>query len=160
MDEEMNESFEEFEDDFDPEADADIGEDLDIEDLASDDFESSDDEKSNDNYSDAQVASAIQANPKRQQARKKNKLLIDGLTERDLAKPDGQKKAWDMLNSKANTNFKKTYVVGMELRQNDLLEHPRFGLGFVVDELSTTKVMVLFEDGVKKLVCKNPVAAD
>ncbi len=158
---EKDEEVEEFEDeDFDAELD---DEELDLDGLeeGDDDFDDEEAEPSRssgrDKYSDAAVAEAVQANPKRQQARKRNRRTIEGILDAaDMRHERGQNRAFARLQEENDDTVTKPFEMGMELRVNDVLEHPTFGLGFVISEDSTTKVSVLFEDGIRKLVCDNP----
>lgn len=155
IEEEMDESFDDFEEeDFDPELDPDMEED----DLAMDEVEgpSYSGKKSKDKYADVAVESAVVANPKRVQARKKSAKVIGGIISgAELSTEAGQLKAWKKLKEDTDGKLAKDYKVGIELNANDAIMHKKFGLGFVVEEVSATKVSVLFEDGLRKLVCKN-----
>ncbi len=46
-----------------------------------------------------------------------------------------------------------TYSVKMNLATGDLIEHPRFGLGLVVELTAPQKVKVLFQDEERVLIC-------
>ena len=155
IEEEMDESFDDFEeDDFDPDLDPDMEDD----DLSIDEVEgpSYSGKKSKDKYADVAVESAIVANPKRVQARKKAAKVIGGIiSSAELSTEDGQAKAWKKLSQDTDGKLAKDYQVGISLDANDAINHKKFGLGFVVEEVSATKVSVLFEDGLRKLVCKN-----
>ncbi len=151
-------SFEEgFEDDFDPSLEADIDdEDLDLDDLDSDEDDDDDEEssKERDDYSDRVVESALKANPKRQQARKKASSVIEGIiSQSELSKQEGQRKAWSLLNDKTEDALARPYSMDMELKENDAVAHPKFGVGFVIEIQTPTRVAVLFETGVRKMAC-------
>lgn len=47
----------------------------------------------------------------------------------------------------------RTYKASMELASGDLIEHPRFGLGVVVELTAPQKAKVLFRDEERVLVC-------
>ena len=151
IDEELEEELEEDDEDYDPD-----DEELNDEEL---DVEVEDDEEligSKDDYSEDEVEEAVKANPKRQKAHKKVNKVIKGVaSEAELARPEGQERAWETLNEEIDLTRAFDYSVGIEIHTNDVLNHPTFGIGFVIGELSQTKVKVLFEDGLRKLVCKN-----
>lgn len=159
-------SFEDFGDDYEPDLDADldmdVDADLDLDDLDDDSFESEASGggggggKGRDQYSDkmSSVAGAVRANPKRQQARKKARRIISGLLiDADLDTDEGLLQAWHALRDQTDASIAKPYSISAALQENDTVTHPSFGLGFVIAELTTTKVEVLFEVGLKKLVC-------
>lgn len=138
---------------FEPEDDID-GDDVDgdLDGLdASDDLE---EENDNDNYSDVSVASAVRANPKRAQVRKKNSRVIEELFgDADISKADGQAAAWDRIQARMATTEPKPWSLSVELHEFDVLDHKVFGKGFVIQLITPTKAEVLFHDGLKKLVC-------
>lgn len=155
-------SNEEFDDDFDPTIDADIEEDIDLDDIDDDDdddagspsssssFSSS---RQKDDYDDSSVEVAVKANPKRQQARKSNVTLIEGLVVRnELDKEEGQRRAWTMLHEKTTVS-PKPYSMQESFQEGDYISHPKFSNGFVLEIPTETKMTVLFEDGIRKLVC-------
>lgn len=99
---------------------------------------------------------AVLANPKRLTVaqRKKARSIIEGIIDdAELSEPDGQKKAWDKLNEKIGVAHARAYDIKAEFTENDVIEHPRFGTGFVVELVSPKKIEVLFEDGLRKLAC-------
>ena len=135
------ESFEEFDENFDP----DIEEEEEGEEFVTD-------KPSKDNkYIDSSVEGAVRVNPKRQQARKKAVSLIGGV---DLSGTEGQSKAWTKLSSSIDTSTPIPYSMTSAFKEGDFISHVKFGQGFVVELLSDTKMAVLFEEGLKKLVCK------
>tara|TARA_B100000686_G_C16213602_1_gene676697 strand:- start:97 stop:588 length:492 start_codon:yes stop_codon:yes gene_type:complete len=148
----LDESFEDFDEDFDPDLDTD--EDIDLGDLSD---ESPSKSGKDDYLTDASVETALKANPKRAQARRKAaRTMVEGvLNYAELSKPEGQLKAWEMMNEKTEAAVPKEYSLKSSFVQNDTIEHKKFGIGFVLEELSDTKISVLFEDGIRKLVCDN-----
>lgn len=158
MADELNEEIEEIsEDEFAEDYDASIDEDED-EDAEEEEIEDSPKSKrrKKDNYSDAMVAVALQANPMRQQARRKRISIIEGLVnQNELETDDGKIRAWTTLKTRADQGElpPKNYGINIELKDGDFVLHPNFGQGFVIETLSPTKVSILFEDGLRKLVC-------
>ena len=151
-DDNLDESFDEFDEDFDPDMDSD--EEIDLADIS--DEGPSKKSKKDDYVSDASVETALRANPKRAQARRKAANMVEGiLNYAELSKPEGQLKAWEAMNEKTEATVPKKYSLKAAFAQNDTVEHAKFGIGFVLEELSDTKISVLFEDGIKKLVCDN-----
>ena len=109
-----------------------------------------------DDYSEDLVETALQANPKRAQARRKAVNLIEGLVnQNELETDDGKLRAWNVLKERAEKSAlpPKSYAIDAYLIDGDFIEHSIFGEGFVIESLSPTKVNVLFEDGLRKLVC-------
>ena len=94
------------------------------------------------------------ANPKRIQARKKADKLIAGIiSDADLEKTDGQGEAWTAIQEHMDVEHAKDYTIHISLEESDTVSHPTFGVGIVLEELSATKSSVLFEGGIRKLVC-------
>ena len=155
---EVEENYDEFSEDFDPEADDDLELD-DLDDDSFDDVESNEPSPSgNLDVSEERVEAAVVANPKRAQARKKSRSIVEGIvSDADLKSDDGQERAWKKLSERTDTSLARPYAVDMEVTENDTISHPNFGVGFVLDIPSPTKVTVLFETGVRKLRCKSPV---
>jgi len=155
-DDEMNEEFEEMEDDFEPEMDEDLDDiDEDIEEEEEEAYTAPAKKKKKDDYSDTEVVeTAVRANPKRMKARKSSRSVISALAGKaDLEKPEGQLKAWTKMKDQTDLTLAKPYAVNAQIEDSDVIEHPNFGIGFVVEQLTDTKVTVLFEEGIKKLVC-------
>ena len=99
---------------------------------------------------------AVRANPKRLSAaqRRKASAVIEGLIdEAELTDPDGQKRAWNKLADKFGVEHPEPFDISTGLTANDVIDHPAFGIGFVVELIHSKKVEVLFEDGLRKLVC-------
>jgi len=151
----------EFDDEFD---DEDI--DLDDEDIELDDedleieVEEAEEEAprgkrvSDDDLVEMSYKETIHANPKRAKALKKRASLIETvLDDAKLDSEEGVKEAWESLNQEVDTKIRKPYSIKEEYSENQVIEHPSFGVGFVNQVLSETKVEVIFEEGVKRLVC-------
>lgn len=100
---------------------------------------------------------AVKANPKRisPAQRKKNQKLVEGIIDNTyFESPESAVKAYDKLKEETNLDAAKPYSLDVELTENDTVDHPKFGVGFVLELISPTKVEVLFEDGeLVKLVC-------
>ena len=135
----------------------------DDEDFASDEVDDDDyDEEFNgggaisDDMLEKPAEDVTKANPKRvtPAQRKKNRLLVEGIIEDiDLHREEGAiERVYTELMEKADLATAKDYSINAELTENDVIEHAKFGTGFVVELMSPTKVEVLFEDGLRKLV--------
>lgn len=100
---------------------------------------------------------ALKANPKRMTAaqRKQNKVLVEGIIDATyFQSPESAIKAYNKLHEETDINAAKPYSLDVELTENDTVDHPKFGIGFVLELVSPTKVQVLFEEGnIIKLVC-------
>lgn len=99
---------------------------------------------------------AVHANPKRLTAtqRKKAQAIIEGLIDdADLADEEGQIKAWKILNKKFGDTMPRKFALDEAFTENDVIDHPRFGVGFVVELINDKKINVLFDDGLRKLAC-------
>ncbi len=155
MTNELQDDFDDsFESDIDDTFEADIDEDVEI-----DEFEEESDfaeEKPETVLIDTHFAGAVRANPKRMKIahRKKATSIIEGIiSDAELVSPEGQAKAWKKLNKKSDLTQSKPFDIQAVLTENDVVDHPRFGIGFVIQLLSPTKVEVVFESGVKRLAC-------
>ncbi|RAL20583.1 hypothetical protein DL240_16225 [Lujinxingia litoralis] len=155
--EEVEESFEEFDDGFDPGLDDDIeiDEDFDDEEEAEEDFvPAKSSSKKDSDLVDANYADVVKANPKRLSTaqQKQAASVIEGIiSHAELSDPEGQARAWKKLSDTFGSAHARAYSIATELTENDVIDHPRFGVGFVVQLLTPTKVEVIFEDGLKKL---------
>jgi hypothetical protein len=101
-------------------------------------------------------ADAAKANPKRETAavRKQNRKIVEGIIDKAyFESEEAIQRVYEELKEGSDMAAAKEYSLDVELTENDVVEHPKFGLGFVLELMSPTKVEVLFEDGVKKLVC-------
>ncbi len=52
-----------------------------------------------------------------------------------------------------------TYGIAKPFQQENLINHPKFGIGLVSDIMMPNKIEVIFEYGIKILICSphNPV---
>ncbi len=99
---------------------------------------------------------AVRANPKRLSAaqREKASAIIEGIIdEAELTDPDGQTRAWEKLEDEFGTDHPVDFDITADITANDVVDHPKFGIGFVVEKVNDTKIEVLFEDGLRKLAC-------
>ncbi|MBA2660946.1 MAG: hypothetical protein H0U74_01520 [Bradymonadaceae bacterium] len=150
------------EDDFDDAFEADLDDNFEAEldgDIEIDDFEEESEfpeEKQETTLVDTHFEGAVRANPKRMMVaqRRKASSIIEGIiSDAELVSPDGQSKAWKKLNKKSDVSLARPYDIHAALTENDIVDHPRFGVGFVIQLLSPSKVEVLFESGTKRLAC-------
>ncbi len=77
---------------------------------------------------------------------------IEGIPKAKLEKPEMAKEAWDKLASRFADAEIVDYTVTVTLTENDVVRHPKFGIGFVVEIPGARKAEILFDDGLRKLV--------
>ena len=65
------------------------------------------------------------------------------------AKPAGPEPAWADVDSKPDESF-TPFALSSRYAKGDLIKHPKFGKGLVLDA-EATRIEVLFQDGKKKL---------
>lgn len=95
---------------------------------------------------------AIKANPKRQEIQRKRARMIEGVLDTaELTTEEGSAKAWKSLQKQAGDAKPRKFSVKDEYTENDIIEHPKFGEGYVVEILTATKISVLFQEGLKRL---------
>jgi len=162
------ESSDEVEEDFDGEVAEEIDEDdIDLGDIDDDhvgDFDEEDEPRSSSGgggggsrTDDADLLApnfeqAVKANPKRQSVQRKRARLIEGILDTaELTTSEGAAKAWQALQKQAGDAKPRKYALKDEYTENDVVVHPAFGEGYVVEILTSTKMTVLFEDGIKRL---------
>ena len=92
--------------------------------------------------------------PKKRPARKRTKAVptIEGVPRTKLEKPDICKEVWDKLVVKYVGIERVPYSLNADINVDEVISHSKFGEGFVIARLSPTKVEVLFEDCIRKLV--------
>ncbi len=74
------------------------------------------------------------------------------LSAEDMANANSLKEAWARLTS-VKGEEQKSYTIRLKLTEGDVIKHSKFGLGVVVEMTDSTKAEVLFEDGLRRLVC-------
>lgn len=74
------------------------------------------------------------------------------LSEEDMASPENLLSAWKRLTSVEDGEI-KPYSIRLKLSEGDVIRHTKFGIGIVVEMTDSTKAEVLFEDGLRRLVC-------
>lgn len=159
--EEVEGGFDELDDDFEGEEieedglDIDLDETDDVEEVEFDDEERPSRRSrssSDDDLIDTSYEGAVKANPKRQKVQRKRARVIEGILDTaELSDEDGRAKAWASLQKQAGGAKPRPYAITAEYTENDVLEHPKFGEGYVVEILTATKISVLFEDGLRRL---------
>lgn len=73
------------------------------------------------------------------------------------AKPRAATKAqrsWEELQQRAQTEEATPYSMNAPMKEDQLIQHPTFGLGQVVNCIRPNKMEVRFQDGIKMLRCK------
>lgn len=65
-----------------------------------------------------------------------------------------EQEEWNALRNTINPDKAVTYSMNTAFRKDDIVNHPVFGLGIVRQITGPSKMLVLFEDGMKLLRCK------
>lgn len=101
----------------------------------------------NDDYKDA-----VLVNPQRGKVQKHLKRS-EAILGADLTKAEEVHKIWTLLEEE-NTDIKprKYNMKKADYTETDILTHPTLGKGYIIEILPNSKINVLFEMGVKKLV--------
>lgn len=63
-----------------------------------------------------------------------------------------QHEAWERLTQVDESDI-KSYSIKAKFEEADIVRHSKFGVGVVVEMIDTTKAEILFESGIKRLVC-------
>lgn len=71
----------------------------------------------------------------------------------ELADENMRHAAWKRLTQNAKSQSPLEYNIRINPEISDIIHHKTFGTGIVFDTLDARKVDVLFEDGVRRLVC-------
>ena len=108
--------------------------------------------KDDDDLLKSNYEQAVKANPKRAQKHQKRARIIEGVLDAaKLETEEGIAKAWVALQKQAEGAKLRKFNMSEAYTENDVISHPKFGEGYVVEILTSTKISVLFEDGIKKL---------
>ena len=81
-----------------------------------------------------------------------------GEAEEETPEPAPKKKAakakptWDQVMAKSSKKQPKPYQLGEYFKENELLSHPKFGVGFVSENIGDDKIEVTFKDDKRVLV--------
>jgi hypothetical protein len=62
------------------------------------------------------------------------------------------KPTWDQVMAKSSKKQPKPYQLGEYFKENELLSHPKFGVGFVSENIGDDKIEVTFKDDKRVLV--------
>ena len=74
------------------------------------------------------------------------------VSEEELASEETRVEAWKRLTNVPKEDI-QTYSIRLKLSEGDVISHSRFGIGVVIEMSDSTKAEVLFESGVRRLVC-------
>lgn len=78
---------------------------------------------------------------------------IGGVARSRLDKPEHALKAWEELSSHIDESIEPVpYTIRGVYEKDTRVDHPTFGVGHVVEISGPTKIEVLFQDGLRKLV--------
>ncbi|MCL2325468.1 MAG: hypothetical protein FWC40_03050 [Proteobacteria bacterium] len=75
------------------------------------------------------------------------------LSAEEMADEASREAAWARLTRDVAEAEIKAYSIRGQFRQGDVVRHPTFGLGAVLELIESTKAEILFEDRVRRLVC-------
>lgn len=67
-------------------------------------------------------------------------------------KPQKAKPTWDQVMAKSAKKQPKTYQLGEYFKEMELISHPKFGVGFVSENIGDDKIEVTFKDDKRVLV--------
>lgn len=75
-------------------------------------------------------------------------------TSRRKKQPVVEKNPWPELNEKHTASAAtRPYTIHQSFFEGEALQHRRYGLGFVIEVLDSTKMVVAFEDKKRTMVC-------
>jgi len=78
---------------------------------------------------------------------------IGGVARSRLDKPEHAQKAWDELTAHVDKSIEPVpYSIRDNFEKGARVNHPKFGIGHVVEIISPQKIEVLFSDSLRKLV--------
>jgi|SRR5690554_5046617 len=78
---------------------------------------------------------------------------IGGVARSRLDKPEHALKAWEELSSHVDESIEPLpYTIRGNYEKDSRVDHPTFGIGHVVEISGPTKIEVLFQDSLRKLV--------
>ena len=60
---------------------------------------------------------------------------------------------WEELMKSGSSKKKVPYASSSKYKEHDVLDHPYFGIGFIVQVINGDKIRVIFQEGEKFLVC-------
>lgn len=79
--------------------------------------------------------------------------MIGGVARSRLDKPEHAAKAWEELSAHVDESIEPVpYTIRGSYTKDSRVLHPTFGVGHVIEIAGPTKIEVLFEDGLRKLV--------
>ena len=93
--------------------------------------------------------------PRRKTKRKSPKQvvpMVEGIPKSRLDKPDMVKKAWDKLAARLSGTEPTKYSIRECLTVDAVVDHPKFGIGYVVDIPAASKAEIIFEDRMRRMV--------
>lgn len=74
------------------------------------------------------------------------------LSDEERENPEAQKLAWKRLVDVDNDDI-KPYSIRIKPVVGDVLKHSKFGVGCVIELTDASKAEILFEEGIKRLIC-------
>lgn len=98
---------------------------------------------------EASEAPAV-ARPRRRVSSRQS--TVGGVPRSKLEKAEHAAKAWAELSTRAGDEEPAPYSIRGDFPKDSRVDHPKFGVGFVIEVSGPSKIDVLFEDGLRKLV--------
>ena len=114
-------------------------------DIESDDIGDSDD----DDYDDSVSRSRT---PVKRRTVTRAVPMVEGVPKSKLDQADIAKTVWDRMSERAEGLDVVTYAISGSYQVGQVVDHKKFGRGFVIEVIPPQKVEILFEDGLRKLV--------
>lgn len=132
--------------DDDVEIDDDDADDTEAPVLEDDDFDDPDE----DDEEDKLAPKPLRPAPKRSTLRGSN--AVGGVPRAKLDDPKVAAEVWTKLRDGVGNIAPLDYAISATFKPDDIISHPKFGVGFVIAVPGGTKVEILFSDQVRKLV--------
>ncbi|MGE4577997.1 MAG: hypothetical protein AB7F21_00535 [Desulfuromonadales bacterium] len=83
-----------------------------------------------------------------------HKYRAPTVTKKAITLQQNDRQEWESLNTRLDHSQATEYSMTAAYKPKTQINHPRFGLGFVMRVAGTQKIEVLFEDGRKMMRCK------
>lgn len=129
--------------------------DLDAEDVEPDENsladDDGDDDFDDDDDDDQDIAKAVKP-PPRKRSTTRGQGVLAGVTRAKLDDPKVAADVWQKLRDKHGELDPRPYSIAEVFQPDDIVEHKKFGIGFVIATPGGTQVEILFDDQVRKLV--------
>ena len=75
------------------------------------------------------------------------------LSDEDNASDEARRQCWIRMTQNISEDKIQKYNIHLSLKEGNVIRHSKFGLGIVCEDIGDGKVEILFEDGLRRLVC-------